>query len=138
MSQICVNCQRETSDVLSEPDSWCSICQKKTEIQLYEWVMCEFDCPLKKNAIYMWSIINERTFLDYDIAFDHLRLFLILDSQNSTPLIKEKIKLAIENQYSCVTILRDNIYHNRNDWQINLKNIIKPYDTPQLINLVSI
>jgi hypothetical protein len=45
------------------------------------------------------------------------------------------MKKALENGYSIIRILQEDIYRNKNNWEDKLKNVIKIYEYPRVIYL---
>ena len=43
------------------------------------------------------------------------------------------MKKALENGYSCIRILQTDVWHDQNDWQNRLREVIKSYDHPTII-----
>jgi very-short-patch-repair endonuclease len=48
---------------------------------------------------------------------------------------KYKMEKALENGYSVIRILQEDIYYDKNDWENKLKNSIKIYENPTIIYL---
>ena len=48
---------------------------------------------------------------------------------------KYKMEKALENGYSVIRILQEDIYYDKNDWKNKLINSIKLYEIPQIIYL---
>jgi very-short-patch-repair endonuclease len=94
--------------------------------------------------------ISEKTnkYYPFDFCLEEFKLIIEIDGgqhfiqvgkwnspEETRKRDKYKMEKALENGYSVVRILQEDIYRNKNEWENNLKNSIKYYDRPQIIFL---
>ncbi len=139
---------------------WCSKCTNKTELKLFEWltekysssyeIVKEFRAKWCKNA-------ETNNFLPFDFLVEELppkgasrrrRVNLIIEldgAQHFTQVSNwkdpektrkrdiYKMKAALDQGYSVIRLLQDDVYRDKNNWKENLTSSIHHYDTPQII-----
>lgn len=120
---------------------------------------CERICnnlllELDENLIYGFKsdwCRNESTnkHLPFDICSPKYKIILEIDGPQHFKVIKEwdndpeetrkrdkyKMEKALENGYSIIRILQEDIYYDKNSWKDKLINSIKMYEEPQIIYL---
>ena len=128
--------------------TWCPFCKNKTEAKLLNWLRTHYShIHIQPQAKYDWckSTTTSR-FLPFDFSFEKIKLIMELDGdqhfrQISTWKSPEetqtidiyKMHKALEQGYSIIRILQDDVWNNRNNWEQNLKEAINLYDTPQIV-----
>jgi very-short-patch-repair endonuclease/DNA-directed RNA polymerase subunit RPC12/RpoP len=129
---------------------WCPTCKHKTEKLVYKWLSKE-EYNVNSQPTYKWCI-NEETgrYLKFDYSFDDIKVILEIDgSQHFRDIAKWdyhtlderidrdhlKMKLALEEGYTIIRILQEEILYDKIDWKKILRKAIKEYDEPQIIYL---
>jgi hypothetical protein len=140
---ICNKCYNnfESSVHHISEGSWCPNCILKTENKLYEWLQQNF-MNVKRQVKYNWcKNITTNKLLMYDFEINHTILIELDGPQHfrqisnwSSPGIqkerdKYKIKCAVENNKHIIHICQEDVYNNKNNWDIQLKNIINRLNT---------
>ena len=125
---------------------WCPVCKNKTEKKLLDWLKIRYN--VKYQLRYNWCknpITNK--YLPYDFEIND-KIILELDGRQHfeqvsnwrTPeeqllIDKYKIEYALENNKHIIHIYQEDVYYNKNNWDINLEyciNDILLIDEPQL------
>jgi very-short-patch-repair endonuclease len=119
---------------------WCPICKHKTESIVYEFLKELYNITTQQK--FNWTL-NKTTncHRKYDICIEECKLLIEIDgpqhfrqiSNWKDPKIAQQIdteknKLAIENGYSIIRIIQEDIYYNKLDWKkILINNIYLRY-----------
>ena len=137
----CDNCKKEFSMSLDHVcgNRWCSYCKFRTEKKLLKWLETTFcDYIIKRQEIFDWCIyIESNKNAKFDFCIPELKILIELDgpqhfkqvanwSSHELTKIKDifKIKCAVNNGYSIIHILQEDVNADKNDWNIKLKNCI--------------
>jgi hypothetical protein len=133
----------------------CPFCSNKTETKLYDWLKTIYpNLNVQQQVKYYWCV-NEDTDrqLPFDFAVEDYKLIIELDGDQHFKQISNwqnpeeqkkrdiyKMKCALNNGYSLIRILQDDVYHDKVDWQYILEELIdnfknKRYDKPTVIYL---
>lgn len=127
---------------------WCPICKNKTEHKLYDILIESYPALLAQFKT-KWCK-NEETdkYLPFDFCIEELKLIIELDGEQHFKQISNwqspedtqecdiyKMKKAIENGYSVIRLLQEDVYKDKNNWKENLLAAIKKYDEPTCIFL---
>lgn len=114
---------------------WCSFCKNKTEKKLLEWLKINYN--VKYQLRYDWcKNPNTNKYLPYDFEINN-KIIIELDGRQHFEQVsnwrspedqlyidKYKIKCALENNLSIIHIYQEDVWYNKNSWDINLeKNI---------------
>jgi hypothetical protein len=129
---------------------WCPKCMYKTEKKLLKWLETNFNnYTIIHQAKLDWCK-NEETgkYLPFDFYIKELKLCVDLDGRQHFKQVQNwnppemartrdvyKMKLAQNNNCSIIRILQEDVFFNKNNWEIRLKKSIKKYNTPTIIYL---
>jgi hypothetical protein len=145
----CKECGHQFQSIISNisKGSWCPICKNKTEKKLYTWLSERY--TTKHQCKYEWcKNVETNKYLPYDfeiesniiIELDGRQHFEQVRNWKSPELQKErdiyKIKCAFENGKHIIRIFQEDVWKNKNNWEIKLiKTIenIKTLDIPSLL-----
>jgi hypothetical protein len=125
-------------------NTWCPVCHIKTELKLYNWLLTKYPC--KRCCSYEWCISDKGCYMPFDFVIEDLKLIIELDGIQHFKQVMNwkdpqeqqkndiyKMKKALEQGYSCIRILQNDVYRDHNDWQMNLTEAIKKYEQPTII-----
>lgn len=143
---ICSNIFEQQLNCVNK-NVWCTICKNKTEKKLLNWLKENFKYKIKHQAQFKWcKNLDTNRYLPFDFCIEELKLILEPDgrqhfeqvmnweSPNKRLEIDEyKIRQALINGYTIIRILQNDIYNDKNEWDIKLKNVIKQYNKPTQI-----
>lgn len=117
---------------------WCPLCVNKTETKLFSWLE-ENNYKFLYQAKFIWC--KNKNCFPYDFLFDDFKLILELDGIQHFKQVGKwtspeetherdifKNKKAIENGYSIIRILQEDIFDDKNDWENKLKKYLHSYD----------
>lgn len=115
--------------------NWCPYCKNKTEKKLYDKIRQVYPCiefQCKKD----WC--KKKNFLPFDFVLENEKIIIELDGEQhfkqvsnwKDPKITQgndilKMKLANSNGYSIIRLLQDDVYNDKFDWLLELKNNIE-------------
>lgn len=126
---------------------WCPFCKNKTELKLLNWLIKNFNYIFTKEARVDWCISSSSGhFMPFDYLCEELKLIIELDGNAHFQQVWNwenhdsrqdkdiyKMKNALNNGYSIIRIIQEDVYYDRNNWEIKLKEGIKKYDTPEVL-----
>jgi very-short-patch-repair endonuclease len=143
----CQVCFKISLADISSKNIWCSICKNKTEKIVYDFLLLNnFD--IKKEAKFEWSKNNDtNAYFRYDFCIEYYKLIIEIDGiQHFKNIIhwkndykenqsrdKYKMEIALNEGYSIIRILQEDIYKNKFDWKKELLENIKKKINPQII-----
>jgi hypothetical protein len=144
---ICPDCNHIFSSRLHDisKGKWCPYCKNKTERKLKEWLETLY--KIQNQPKYEWcKNPDTNKFLPFDFSIEDLKLIIELDGAQHFKQVSNwkchkettkrdiyKMNKAVEQGYTVIRLLQENVYYDRTDWKMNLKNVIKSYDEPQVI-----
>jgi very-short-patch-repair endonuclease len=121
--------------------SWCSCTKNKTETKLFNFLKSKLSVDVEKQAKFDWC--KNKNYLPFDFLIDEFQLLLELDGRQHFSQVGKwdspeetqkndiyKMKQANWNDYSVIRIVQEDVWNDKNNWQINLMNCIKEYDIP--------
>ncbi len=128
-----------------EGGSWCYCVKKKTEIKLFSHLQNNYDFQISRQKAFPWC--KNIKSLIFDFVIEDLKIIIELDGNqhflpikffNCDPFTnqtndKYKMKCANNNGYTVIRILQTHVWHDKSDWQEDLKSVIKKYDKPKKI-----
>jgi very-short-patch-repair endonuclease len=126
----------------NEPQ-WCPLCKNKSEKILQEFLLSQYSNVIYQfNQSWCKNILNLR----YDFCIPELKIIIELDGRQHFMKIKNwgdpkervktdiyKMKCAINNGYSVIRLLQEDVYYNRQNWKQILIDNIKYYQEPIII-----
>ena len=144
----CDDCSAQFSTTLSHVTSrtdprWCPFCQNKTEKVLYDFITANYT-----DAIHQFSVdwCKNKKHLRFDICIQSLKIIIELDGRQHFHQVRNwqdpterqktdiyKMKCAIDNGYSVIRLLQEEVWYNKIDWQNALKTYVKQYEKPVII-----
>lgn len=130
---------------------WCSVCKNKTEKLLFDWLKDNYGkyLEIKHQVRFQWcKNINTGRILPFDFCIHEKRIIIELDGEQHFSQVSNwkcpfetqkrdifKMKKSIENGWSVIRLLQEDVLYNTNDWEIKLFNCINNtvVNTPQCI-----
>lgn len=146
---ICNECKNnftKTINSITNMNSWCNVCKNKTEKKLYLFLKNTY-MNVKPQFIADWCK-NKKTnqYFRFDFLLIDLNIIVELDgaqhfkqiSNWQKPEITQecdiyKMKKAIENNYSVIRLLQNDVFYDKIDWKNLLIKNIKFYLKPSII-----
>lgn len=140
----CDRCENEFESCPLNVDDGggCSKCRYKTQYKLYNFLKKNFNVITEHRTNWCKNI-NTNWYLPFDFLIEDLKLLVELDGPQHFKKISNwadpeetlhrdvfKMKCSLDNNYSLIRILQEDIWLDRNDWQSKLENAIKKYDEP--------
>jgi hypothetical protein len=146
----CDRCKKEFKTSLihvtrKNMPSWCPHCKHKAEAKVYSHLLKRYN--VEKEKKFPWCI-NEETgrHLRFDFLLTSYNLIVEIDGAQhfrqvrnwtNPELSKErdlyKMRLAVENGYTVIRFLQDDVLYDKIEWQTILRQHVKIYDPPELI-----
>lgn len=129
---------------------WCSLCVRKTEAKLFEWLKENYPGKVKREAKFDWCR-NRKTgrHLPFDFCFEEEKILIELDGAqhfrqvyNWAPpeatQIRDRYKerKANENGYTVIRLLQEDVLYEKacKEWRILLKKSInRPRNNPEVV-----
>jgi very-short-patch-repair endonuclease len=142
----CNECDTDFIIALKEVNkgSWCSLCKYKTEKIIYDFLLIN-SFNVKKEATFNWcKNVDTNKNYKFDFYIEEYKLIIELDGIQHFQNIKHwkndyiknqkddkfKIKCAIDNGFSVIRILQEDVFYNKYEWKkellVNIKKYIKP------------
>ena len=126
---------------LSRLNNWCSYCKNKTEQIFLTWFEKIYELEIKHQFKFTW--LKKHPF---DFVIEEYKLIIEIDGIQHFEQVsnwkspeenfkndEHKIKNAFKNGYSIIRIFQEDIYNNKNEWDIQIKKAIKLYEAPKQI-----
>lgn len=127
--------------------TWCPICKNKTELKLYKWLLSVTNENIVIQAKYDWCRSNVTcSYLSFDFVIEKFKLIIELDGNqhfyqisNWNPPDKTqendvyKMKCAINNGYSIIRLLQNDVWYDKNNWNWKLQPSLKLQTQPTII-----
>ena len=146
----CDDCNHSFNSTISNitNGTWCPICKNKTEKKFLHWFKKTYkEFKIKHQPKYNWcKSENTNRKLPFDFVIEKLKLIIEIDGRQHFEQVSNwsspefqlendiyKMKKALENGYSILRIIQEDIYYNKNNWEKNIKDTIKSYDEPNII-----
>lgn len=139
--EICNNEFEMRLESITNYNCWCNCVYNRTEAKLLNWLQINFS----NNTIIKQYKINNNKY-KYDFYIKELNLIIELDGPQHFKQISNwnspeynlkndinKINLLIQNNYSIIHILQEDVWKDKNNWEKKLLNTIKLYYIPTLI-----
>jgi very-short-patch-repair endonuclease len=139
----CKDCGNVYCAILSNVTrgKWCSCTKNKTETKLFDHLAISF-AQVEKQKKFDWC--KNKIHLPFDFCSESHKLLIECDGnqhidkqimnwaspEENQKNDKYKMKLANQNGYSVIRILQEDVFDDKNDWQIRLKAAIKTYNKP--------
>lgn len=135
---------------IASQNRWCPNCVNKTESFLYDWFSENLEYDTSRSYRPSWCKTKDGKLLfSFDIFIHNTNLIVELDGEQHFKPIKGwksnpeevqsrdfyKMTKALENGYTIIRLLQEDVYKNKNDWENSLKSAIRQYDEPQIIYL---
>lgn len=126
---------------------WCPDCRTTTEVKLKKWLLAEYKNIFIKEAKLDWCRSKKtNNYLPFDFLSHELRLIIELDGAGHFKQVSNwesfeqrqntdiyKMQCALNNGYSIIRLLQEDVYRNKNNWAEKLKSLIKIYDNTQIL-----
>ena len=141
----CSECGNEYINALNDVarGRWCTCTRNKTEAKLFKYLTANYDQEIKDQEPFDWCINPENNRkLPFDFLIEEFKLVIELDgaqhfvqvSNWEDPISRQKTdiyktKCANKKGYSVIRLLQEDVWNDKNNWQENLLNSIKKYDT---------
>lgn len=115
---------------------WCPYCKKKTETILNAFLEAEY--PIKKQARFDWCRFSETgNIMPFDIMRTDVPILIELDGEQHFTQVSnwgkpeqvqqkdvEKIQYSIQNGYSIIHLLQQDVWKNHYDWKGVLREVM--------------
>jgi very-short-patch-repair endonuclease len=140
------DCPECSNEYISSPDeifrgNWCGCTKFKTAKKLYDWLILNYNIEIKREKSFEWC--KNITYLLFDFCIEEYKLIIELDGlqhffqvrnwkspEEAQKWDKYKTDCANGNGYSIIRIFQPDVWENKNNWEINLRNAIKKYEIP--------
>jgi len=132
-------------------NQWCRHCINKTETIIFEYLSINYNCVIQ--SIFDWCK-NQLTsrLLPFDILLPDYKLIIEIDGRQHFKIVnhwktnvklqqnndKFKMKCALQNGYTVIRLVQEEVFDNKIDWKYRLHQAIKLYDKPQVIFISNI
>jgi hypothetical protein len=140
----CNYCNNEffkTPDSINGKNEWCPLCYYKTEKKIFEWLKKKYI-----NIKHQFIIKKDNNVWKYDFLIKDLNIIIELDGPQHFIQISNwkcpedtiindinKINCSIENNYTIIHLLQNDVLNDLNDWEDKLIKNIKKYNTPSIV-----
>lgn len=125
---------------------WCSCQNNKTETKVKNFLLqLDYDFEYQKKFDWLINNITKRNY-KYDFVCDKLHLIIEIDGLQHFKQVSKwkspedvhnndimKLKKALDNNYSIIRILQEDIWMDKIDWKTFLNNNIKSFCKPTII-----
>lgn len=124
---------------------WCPFCVHKTETKLFEYLTEEYsELELIRQAFFPWCVNPKtRKKLPFDFCFPSLNLIIELDGAQHFRQVAnwnppeetlkrdvDKMKFALENGFSVVRLLQEDVLFEKGGWKSKLSQAIQKNSSP--------
>ncbi|QGR54188.1 nuclease [Moumouvirus maliensis] len=122
---------------------WCPRCVNKTEEKLHKWLEDNCYNP-KSQAKFEWC--KSKTYLPFDFCLEDFKILIELDGPQhfkqisnweSPDIVREKdihkMKLAVNNGYTIIRLLQEDVWRDSLDWQSYLSRKIYCRKNPKIL-----
>lgn len=133
---------------ITSNNNWCSYCKNKTELKLFNWLK-EQNFNVISQVKFDWCKNKQK--LPFDFVIEEYNLIIELDGKQHFEQVSNwqspeetkirddfKNKMALANNYSIIRICQRIVLFDKEDWENQLKQVIKKYDNPKLIKIGNI
>lgn len=142
---VCDNKFSTSLDKITGRDSrWCPFCKNKTEGKFKHHFEEKYPhLKLKHQAKWEWCKSKKDNYLPFDFAIKKLKIIIEIDGEQHFSQVSNwsspednlsndiyKMKKAMENGYSIIRILQEDIWSDKNEWDKKLDKILKKHDEP--------
>jgi very-short-patch-repair endonuclease len=131
----------------------CPRCVNKTQDMLYELIKNNYEMlDVTTNVAFDWSKSqkSDKHYYRFDIVVSKMNIIIECDgdqhfrdvmnwksAEDTRELDIYKMKKAIENGFTIIRILQDDVYSKLNDWEVKLDKAIRMYDHPSAVFIVN-
>ena len=143
----CPDCNNEyTANLgnISGGGTWCNCLLNKTETKLFNFLSSNYSCLIEKQKKFNWC--RDKKELPFDFCIEEYNLLIELDgiqhfeqvsNWKDPSMIHEcdlyKMQCANDNGYSIIRIFQEDVWKDKNNWEVKLKNMIQYYEDPVYI-----
>ena len=119
---------------------WCRCNKNRTEAKLFKYLQT-INKSVTKQVKFSWCAKKKE--LPFDFCIEELKIIIELDGGQhfkqisvwKSPIEQQKtdtfkMNCANENGYTVIRILQEDVWDDRNNWQLNLNKTIHKYDKP--------
>uniref|UniRef100_A0A6C0CBG3 Uncharacterized protein n=1 Tax=viral metagenome TaxID=1070528 RepID=A0A6C0CBG3_9ZZZZ len=120
---------------------WCKCTINKTETKLKQFLKQKFTYDVRTQPTFSWC--KNIKYLPFDFLIEKFKLFIEIDGRQHFVQVKNwgnpvetqkrdiyKMKQANFHGYSVIRIFQEDVWGNKNNWEMNLLDCIKKYDIP--------
>ena len=129
--------------------AWCPKCVRKTEKFFLHWLKENYNFTILSQVRFDWCrSIESKRFLPFDFLVEEIKMIIELDGDQhfrqisnwqSPDIIQKrdkfKMQQALQNGYSIIRIYQMDVHKDKNNWKNKIKEVIKKYETPNIIYL---
>ena len=121
--------------------SWCPVCKYKTQKLLFKFLIEQYN-NVEPEKIFDWSKKKYR----YDFSLSHKKVLIELDGRQHFEKVSNwgdpketrendiiKVINAIDNGYSIIHLLQEDVYYNTYDWKTKLINTINNIEEHKIV-----
>jgi very-short-patch-repair endonuclease len=140
----CLHIFEMTIDQISR-GSWCNICKYKTEKKIYTFLYAKFPTIVKQKRFEWCKNIKTKMILPFDFCIEELKIIIELDGiqhfeqvstwktpEETTARDVYKMKCAIENGYTVIRLLQEDVWEDTINWEECLLSRIKLHKSPKI------
>lgn len=123
----------------------CPKCVNKGEAKLFEHLDDIYEDVVHQYKV-NWCKNNKNNYLPFDIAIPSAKLIFEIDGGQHFEQVSNwnspeetqkndvyKMKKALENGFTVIRILQEDVYYDKINWKEELKKVIKKYKKPRVI-----
>jgi len=140
---ICPECEQIYEATLGSISygSWCYCVHNKTEAKLFDFLKSNLSVDVQTQAKFDWC--KNKRHLPFDFLIEKFKIIIENDGRQHFLQIENwdrpddtqkrdiyKMKCANFHNYSVIRISQEDVWNDKNNWQINLMDCIKKYDIP--------
>ena len=140
----CPHCKKEYFAricAISSGGTWCTCLRNKTESKLFDFLSSIDDLYIEKQKKFSWC--KNVKMLPYDFCITEYKILIELDGiqhfeqvsnwEDPVEIHKRdvyKMECANNKGYSVIRICQRDVWKDKNDWKIQLKDAIHTYEIP--------
>lgn len=149
-TQYIFDCDECKTEFQTSPNnlktSWCPNCVHKTSLILHKHLLAQ-GFEVVTEAVFEWcKNPDTNRFRRFDYAINNIKIIIELDGVQhfqqvanwQDPIITRnadvvKMKKAVDNGWTIIRVLQEDIYYSRIEWECELSNHLYLHDTPECI-----
>ena len=144
----CFNSFQSSINNITGKNQWCPYCKNKTEGKFKTWFHKKYpNHKIKSQPKYDWCKNDEtKQKLPFDFVVESLKIIIEIDGEQHFTQVsswktpehnlerdKYKMKKGLENGYSVIRILQEDIWFDKNNWEEEFNKVFQEYSEPILV-----